>query len=533
MKKRIFALLLSALLLTNATACHPVREPEGADPLETITTGSTENERFEDDAIRDSEEATVESTDAEGEPPENGALNPNPPTGNAPQPPAYTEISLQELQDKLDDAYVTTECRDELSNIISPYKRPSIQIRQDPAQSNVFYITSDPGYKDYSVTVTLSHSYEMADLHYNYVDYDLEVGYIMIFNMDMNAKGAPENFKEPLDQIQLRALLKTTDGGQSWNVTEYEDPPTLNSRELIFLSGFITEQIGFFSAGYVNGRDCTKRFSDRTFWTLDGGETWFRMSDQDQIIFPDIMRALGKENQDYGTELSDIRKVGDIYLLTVRVCHDQAYRFDGKSNLYIQYYSTDLKNWELVGSDASIEVGSLEDLQKLVRLNDESYAFSNFITENIGYYFVFDSCPSTRLQLLFKTEDGGNSWSVQGFDCGLNISWKEDILCAKMLDENVGIIAGKHYADDGFSRRTYLTADGGKTWVRVVLPPDDYYTKFDSNEYYTYIASGEAYDLLYEDGQYILCLREILSEDPRYVYFQYVSTDLKTWKFVE
>ena len=170
-------------------------------------------------------------------------------------------------------------------------------------------------------------------------------------------------------------------------------------------------------------------------------------------------------------------------------------------------------------------------IENLTVQTSETYAFKycNFIDEQIGYLFLFDG--PEELSTLLKTMDEGQTWELQLLENVPAFRWNDHIICAKMINEKIGFISAGHRADDNFSKRTYVTIDGGKNWVQIVLPPNDFFTKGDSNEYTTYIASGEAYDLLCEDGQYILYLRQRLDSD--FVYFKYSSIDLDTWSFVE
>lgn len=162
---------------------------------------------------------------------------------------------------------------------------------------------------------------------------------------------------------------------------------------------------------------------------------------------------------------------------------------------------------------------------------DVTYSNYNFINEKIGYSFIFGiKSGEHQLLSLMKTDDGGKNWSAQLMNTVPSAHWLEKFICAKMLDENVGFIAVGHYADDNVSRRTYISTDGGVNWEQVVLPPNDYYTKGDSSEISTYMWSGEAYDLVYKNGQYVLYFK-LKGEEP--IYFQYFSTDLKTWTYVE
>lgn len=175
-------------------------------------------------------------------------------------------------------------------------------------------------------------------------------------------------------------------------------------------------------------------------------------------------------------------------------------------------------------------------VENLTFETSENYSFKycNFIDEQTGYLFLFNgnyTLMDLELTKMLKTTNGGETWIEQTLEATPSVRIKEDIICAKMLDENVGLIAGWHYADDCFSSKTYITTDGGATWNSIVLPPNDYYTWGDSSSQATYIPSGEAYDFIYKDGLYILCLRQKQEND--FVYFKYASRDLATWSFVE
>lgn len=156
---------------------------------------------------------------------------------------------------------------------------------------------------------------------------------------------------------------------------------------------------------------------------------------------------------------------------------------------------------------------------------DDAYASYNFIDDQTGFFFFLGGYEN-RLLLFMKTFDGGNNWYIQTVINGPSTnSWKERIICAKMVNEKVGLISAKYYADDGdrFSHRTYITTDGGENWDKLDLPSMG-----------VFIGLYEAYDLIYENGQYVIWLREA-NHSPyfHYKYLQYSSPDLKTWTIVE
>ena len=144
--------------------------------------------------------------------------------------------------------------------------------------------------------------------------------------------------------------------------------------------------------------------------------------------------------------------------------------------------------------------------------------YCNFIDEKTGYLFLLGSSP-IELSHFFKTTDGGETWVEQPVETSPSIYWKEDIICAKMLDEQVGCIFGSHHANDDLSSKTYVTADGGKTWHKVGSSIE--------------LGSIEAYDFAYENGEYIIFLRTARGLGAQKYSKQLVSTDLINWTFVE
>lgn len=165
-------------------------------------------------------------------------------------------------------------------------------------------------------------------------------------------------------------------------------------------------------------------------------------------------------------------------------------------------------------------------------LNDsELYSCYNFIGQNTGYFFQFDIIGNqNRLVHLLKTQDGGKTWVAQNVQNAPAMGFREYIIYSKMINENVGLVSGRYWADANFSDHTYITIDGGKNWTKVVLPKDSPYVySEDSSDTVTYL-EGEAYDLTYENGVYFLHIRAYTSEE---VYSIYSSTDLVKWTYVD
>ncbi|MBQ8389229.1 MAG: hypothetical protein IJX46_09935 [Clostridia bacterium] len=171
------------------------------------------------------------------------------------------------------------------------------------------------------------------------------------------------------------------------------------------------------------------------------------------------------------------------------------------------------------------------DLEALIDIFAGRYnCFYNFINENEGYFFWF---YDSMLRFVLKTEDGGKSWKYEELWNVPDISWHEYIICAKMVNEDVGLISSQSRADSNFSNCTYITVNGGKAWEQVVFTPDKYYAKGESNEKETY-NELEAYDLRYEDGEWIICCRgNGVTYEIGKVYVEYSSPDLKKWTYCE
>ena len=328
MKKRIFAILLSALLVANLGACNQAAEnvtvaPENATTDQTPNESVTENDPSTDDEKKDSNDH--ENTDTSKE---NDTQNNN--QDNKDQPP---NISLEELQ-KQADCYITLKLVSYLDYFQSKNQVfGEINCKQVENTPNVFHITTVKNNTEYKATITLSNNININAIHDGFISE--EIGYIFIFSGPTMGRAVDE-------YIRLACLLKTNDGGKTWSQTEYQDFVITNHRQHITDACFFTEQVGFFTARYYN----TDQFEGRTFWTTDGGKTWERMS---LLPKPDIMAALGLPGRYFATELSDVKYLNGTYLITVRFCIGESYLIDGyQHTICIQYSSTDLKNWTLV-----------------------------------------------------------------------------------------------------------------------------------------------------------------------------------------
>ena len=175
---------------------------------------------------------------------------------------------------------------------------------------------------------------------------------------------------------------------------------------------------------------------------------------------------------------------------------------------------------------------SVSSFMSDIPYNSELYSTYNFTDEGTLFFFQFYIFGTERrLVCLLISWDGGNTWYPQDIKSAPYMSWREHIVCAKMLDESVGIISGGlHATDNNFSERTYITTNGGRDWTQVALPSTPPILKDESTTLSNYL-DGAAYDLTQENGVYYLHVR--VSAPEHYHYLCYSSTDLVNWTFVE
>ena len=160
-------------------------------------------------------------------------------------------------------------------------------------------------------------------------------------------------------------------------------------------------------------------------------------------------------------------------------------------------------------------------IDEAIYLND---LYCNFISNQVGYLFVFEEgaggFPSghTQLNSILKTNDGGNTWNSLAIEHFPLINLKNRICFSKMLNENIGIVSGRYWADDyDFCERTLLTIDGGLHWVNIAEMPQMYS-----------LCQPEVTEFVQDGESYILTVRHKISETD-YEYAKYKSLDMNAW----
>ena len=163
----------------------------------------------------------------------------------------------------------------------------------------------------------------------------------------------------------------------------------------------------------------------------------------------------------------------------------------------------------------------------------QSDIFSNFINDEIGYIFVIEEGGHSgfahgyqKISKLYKTQDGGKTWTSVNCDNAPYINLRECLILAKFATEDIGIIAGRHWASDySFHERTYITKDGGLSWIPVDLR--DFFERNPDKDW-----GIQAYDLQYVDGVYYLYVQAVHEEADKPCYL-FTSSDGVEWNYLE
>lgn len=148
--------------------------------------------------------------------------------------------------------------------------------------------------------------------------------------------------------------------------------------------------------------------------------------------------------------------------------------------------------------------------------------FCGFTNEHSGYLFSFreevrfasGALKLSELNFMQKCEDIWSSVLIQKAPV---IPLKESPKFVKMINQNIGLISGRYYADDySFCTRTLLTKDGGENWDQIAeLPKMDHYWPEDVT------------DFREENGIYILTVS--YHTDHGYETLEYYSDNLQDW----
>jgi len=213
-------------------------------------------------------------------------------------------------------------------------------------------------------------------------------------------------------------IVRTTDGGASWQSLTIPDAGTLDFRDI----DAINENVAYvLSIG--NGE------SSRIFKTIDGGKTWtLQFTNTDPKAFFD---AMAFSDADHGMAFSD--------------------SVDGK--LVILRTENAGQAWTRVPAD---------QLPPAVE-NEGAFAASGTNVAMVGRDHVWIGTSTSR---VLRSTDAGKTWAVASTPIATGSS--TGIFSIAFRDAQHGVIAGGDYRKEAEAvDNAAITTDGGKTWTLV------------------------------------------------------------------
>ena len=199
---------------------------------------------------------------------------------------------------------------------------------------------------------------------------------------------------QPGQPGQHFVLLKTTDGGRSWNPVRESGTPTAAPGEPPTLARFATEQVGMVCYGYSEAEGSVPELSARTYLTDDGGRTW--------QSFPALSYgfAVGTEEGEYHTDGYDLTYVDGKYLLRVIA------RNGTGGYIETPYLSSDLQTWEPYnpfpgldgwGEDSEHGLGTLPSVGELGRALDRPNSYES-VRDDRGGWVAWQYVSSIKIK---------------------------------------------------------------------------------------------------------------------------------------
>ena len=313
MKKRVLLIIFVALLVISISACNDISnsnvEKEGGVP----TTETTEK--------------TEQTTNAEGQVVAEGSISCN---GND-----NTQITYKINQRGEVTLYVEDWNEDHLISAVSLSSNTEIEmfryiekaiainnkhaylfLQESDRKINV--VKFEKGSTAETVT-SIEMSENVIEIKGNFINEN--IGYLFAFKevSEGHANGG----------AKLSSLFITEDGGNTWNLIDVQNVPSISLREHIIFAKMISEDVGlisgnFFAADY--------NFCERTLLTTDGGFNWIHVADLPQV------------NELLWAVVTDFKQVGDSYVMTVRYTASESTGEYG----YAEYKLIDLNTWILI-----------------------------------------------------------------------------------------------------------------------------------------------------------------------------------------
>ena len=315
MKKRMLAVILSALLVATASACNHTSDDNNPEKESTPITKDTENSHTENDHIPEEESTPVTegtenlypetevgsdpSTDEEAQSAAKGSIVCN---GNYNTKTVYEINQSGELtlhienwsEDHLVSA-VSLSSDTEIEAFV--YAEKAIAVHNEHAclflkeNDEIIVVRLEKGSPDETVT-RLEVNEDEIGIAANFIDEN--IGYLFTFQ---------EVSDGPAGGSKVSGLFITKDGGNTWDLINVQNAASISLREHIIFAKMVSEDVGLISGNYF-GADYN--FCERTLLTTDGGLNWVNVADLPQI------------NHLQWATVTDFAPVDDYYVMTVR-----------------------------------------------------------------------------------------------------------------------------------------------------------------------------------------------------------------------
>lgn len=213
-------------------------------------------------------------------------------------------------------------------------------------------------------------------------------------------------------------VIRTIDGGRSWDVIKVPDAEKLDFRD-----------IEAFDANTAYVLSIGEGEASRIYKTTDGGKSWkLQFKNTDPKAFFDALAFWDEKN---GMAMSD--------------------PVDGK---YLLIRTTDGENWQLTGNDKMADA----------KPGEAAFAASGtcLLTQGRDNIFLVSGGADAR---VFRSDNRGLTWLVADTPL-VKGAPGSGIFSIAMYDKKRGVIVGGNYEKpDEAGNNLALTTDGGRTWT--------------------------------------------------------------------
>ena len=311
MKKRIFAILLSALLVANLGACNSAPGNEiDRTPKDTIPQKSTaeEPEETETETPPTTWEGTISCNGVYRNSKVQYAINQN------------KQLILY-IED-WNENHIVTSLSDEdikawgstVRAIVVNHERSFLLLKRRDIPTDKITMLSFEKRSSSETATSLDVGKAICRISGNFINEN--IGYLFAFKEEAGIHASGD--------LKLSSLFITEDGGNTWSPIRVQSVPSISLSEIVIFSKMISEDVGIISGRYWAD---DYSFCKRTLLTTDGGLNWVNIT------------KLPKIDNLSCAEVTDFIQIDDAYILTIR-------HITSETNYsYAKYKSSDLNTW--------------------------------------------------------------------------------------------------------------------------------------------------------------------------------------------